>query len=531
MLVNKATLESTPGILGILYRGYKKNPDQKFLHVGDKSLSYKELVDKGESCASALFIRGIRKNDKVGIMTANSTNWYVFMYAILRLGAIVVPFDPQLGQFEMTYLFDKVGVRNVLVLPSFRGLKHPEMLASLRDQFYDLKNVVVDGEWEENGFFEKLDTYKETEKITIPEFELNESDTNMFLCTTGSTGNPKIVDIPCKIFNNNLEKNAAFYGFTADSKEYLTMPMYHAGGFGWGLSCLSQFGEVYYEPAFQPTKLLSQIQNENITKLLITPTLMRILLSHPKINQFDISSLNQIIFTGEKLDDITLNKVLTDFKVRVTNAMGMSEAQVFLIWDSTRDRQIPNNQFSPVPGIVIKIIDSDGTECSDGKEGCILLRNAYDNAIMKGYYRLPEITKETLVGDGWLNTGDVGLKLENGKLEFKGRKKRVIKRGGNLVSPEEIEDFLRTNEFVAGVVIDHEEDSVIGEKIIAYINPIEGAVLTKDILLAFCKGKFSAYKIPDEFYFVPEIPQISGKTNLPQLKKMIKSGEIKIINQ
>lgn len=531
MLINKETLGNSYGLLGILYRGYLNNPDQIVIQVGENALSYKELIEQGECCATALYERGVRKNDRVGIMTVNSTNWYIFMYAIVRLGAVVVPFDPQLGQYEINYLFDKVGIRMVLVAPSYRGLKHPEMLAALKDSLLDLKEVIVDGDYVENDFFEMFEALKQTQRVELPTFELNEEDTNIFICTTGSTGNPKIVDLPCKIYNYNNAQNAKTFGFEAGAKLYLTMPLYHAAGFGWGISCLSQGGTLYYDEAFQPTKLLKTLQNEAITKMLITPTLMRILLSHPKWAQYNTDTLDQIIFTGEKLDDMTMDKLLAKQNIRIINAMGMSEAFVFLIWDSKTDRLVPNNQFSAVPGIIIKLVDANGRECNEGEEGTIVIKNTFKDAIMKGYFRLPEVTKETLIGDGWLNTGDIGIRINGDKLAFLGRKKRVIKRGGNLISPEEIEDFLRTHPLIEAIVIDHEEDPIIGEKIIAYVQAVPDAELTKDVLLTYCKGNISAYKIPDEFYFIDEIPKTSGKTNLTQLKKSIQNGTVKILNQ
>lgn len=531
MQIEEETLGNAYGLLGILYRGYLRNPNQTVIQVGENALTYKELIKQGESCAAALYNRGIRKNDRIGVMTANSTNWYVFLYATLRIGAIIVPFDPQIGQYEMTYLFDRVGIRMVLVAPSYRGLKHPEMLEEIKDKLLDLKKVIVDGEYIENDFFETLETLKKEESMDLPAFELSEDDTNIFICTTGSTGNPKIVDLPGKIFNYNNEKNAGTFGFEPGARLYLTMPLYHAAGFGWGICCLSQGGTIYYDEAFQPTKLIKRLQDEKITKMLITPTLMRILLSHPKWEQQHYDTLGQIILTGEKLDDTTMTKLLAEQNLRVINAMGMSEALTFLIWDSEKDRSIPNNQFSPVPGIVIKLVDNNGNECKDGEAGTIHIKNIYKDSIMKGYFRLPEVTKETLVGDGWLNTGDLGVRLENGKLAFMGRKKRVVKRGGNLISPEEIEDFLRTHPLIESIMIDHEEDPVIGEKLIAYIQTTQDATLTKDIILAYCKGNISAYKIPDEVYFVDEIPKTSGKTNLTKLKQLIQNGEVKILNK
>ncbi|PIP40282.1 hypothetical protein CO110_07065 [Candidatus Desantisbacteria bacterium CG_4_9_14_3_um_filter_40_11] len=139
---------------------------------------------------------------------------------------------------------------------------------------------------------------------------------------------------------------------------------------------------------------------------------------------------------------------------------------------------------------------------------------------MKGYFRLKEITAQTIDKEGWLNSGDLAVKNKEGRIKFVGRQKRVIKRGANMVSPEEIEQFLRTHPACAAVIVDSEEDSIIGEKIIAYFQSGDGDTVSKEELRSFCKGKISAYKIPDEFYLVKEVPKTVGKANPTLLKKI-----------
>lgn len=524
MIIKNSTLEEMPGIFGILYRSFLKNPEKKVIQVGGNALYYKDLIQKGNRVASALFEIGIRKNDRVGILCANSVNWYIFMYAVLRLGAVFVPFDPQLGKYEIKYLFEKTGIRTVLVSPRYRNLKHPETLESLKDELLDLKNVIVDGEYKENNFFLSFEKLKKHQLIDIPEFEQNDSDSNFFICTTGSSGNPKIVDLSCAFFNFNL-MNAEFYGYREGSKCFLTMPLYHAGGFSWGLSCLSNGGTIYYDEKFRPTNMLETIEAEKITKILTTPTLMKILLSHSNFSKYDTSSVDEIIFTGEVLSDSLISQISEQNDIRLVNALGMSEANVFLLWDSISGKGLPANNFGKIPGIDIKITDENGDNVPIGQKGLIHIKNS----IMKGYYGQPEMTKKVISEDNWLNSGDLGLETVDGRIILLGRQKRVIKRGGNLISPEEIEQFLRTHNCVAAVVVDNEQDSLIGEKLIAYIQPVENAKLTKDELLSFCKGNISSYKIPDEFYFIKEIPKSSGKVNPTKLRKLKEENKLEFL--
>src|SRR3990172_4524004 len=124
-----STTSSFPtGILGVFLSQSERAPERTVLGVGAQRLTWAELRLKGDRMAAALHALGIRKGDRVGLLTPNSVSWYVFLYAAVRLGAVPVPFDPQMGEYEMAHLFDRVGVRVVLIVPRYRSLRHGEML-------------------------------------------------------------------------------------------------------------------------------------------------------------------------------------------------------------------------------------------------------------------------------------------------------------------------------------------------------------------------------------------------------------------
>ena len=525
MIINNNNLQKAPGILGILFRGFKNYPDKPVITVENNTLDYKTMIEKGNRVASALYDIGIRKNDKIGVICENCIEFYIFLFAVVRLGAVFVPFDPQIGKFEIKYLFERVGIRAVLVSQEYRGLSHKDIINELKPELHDLRKIIVNGECEENFFTTSLQTLFNHNLNELPEIELTPEDSNMFMCTTGSTGNPKIVDIQCKMINYSLERNADYFSLFNNDRFLLTMPLYHAGGFGWGLSCLSAGGSLYYLKAFKPTKVLECIQNNKITKFLSTPTLLKILSDSKKVEDYDTSSLKKIYSTGEYLSDEVVNLVKEKFKVIIVNGLGMSETNVFLLWDSENDGNFPTNHFHKIPGVDIKIVDGNDNVVVKGEKGFVCIKSS----VMRGYFRAPDITEKVISKDGWLNSGDLAYETEEGRIVFCGRGKRVIKRGGNLVSPEEIEKFLVTHPSVEIAVADKEEDELIGEKIIAYIQPKENKSVSEEELRLFCKGNISSYKIPDEFYFVKEIPKTMGKLNPTVLKKLKAENKIEFI--
>lgn len=516
------------GIYNVFQSNFEKYPNKVVINVNDKNLLYHELVSKGKKVAASLYYMGVRKGDRVAIVIPNSVNWYIFLYGILKLGAIPVPFDPQLAKYEIQYLFDKIGVRVVLIPDSYRNLNHMDILNELRLMLPDLKKVIVDSDkTEEDEFFCTFNSLLNGNEKDIENYSLQmtREDSNIFFSTTGSTGNPKIVDIPARVFEDNVIANASAWGFVDGDRFLLSMPLFHCAGFGWGISCLSAGGSIYYEDKFLPSSFLETISREKITTILVTPTIAKILLTHPKFNDFDLSSLKQIVFTGEYLSDDLAAKFRDKMGLRVFNALGMTETFVYLHWDSQRDVGISPSKLNYIPGIDIKVVKPDGSSVKIGEKGLIYIRNS----VMKGYFRLPDVTKQTIDEDGWLNSGDLAILTKDNFIQFCGREKRVIKRGGNLVAPEEIEQFLKTHEFCNAVVVDKEEDEIFGEKIVAYVESVVGKKLTKNDLMKFCKGNISSYKIPDEFVIVKEIPKTVGKVNPTLLKKALIAGELELV--
>lgn len=526
MLVNEETVEKTCGILGNLYRSFKKYKNKRFLSCSGEELSYQDMVVRGNKFASLLYDCGIRKGDRVGMILPNSCNWYVFLYGILRLGAVVVPFDPLLGEGELAALIRKAGIRIAICVPKYRGVDFVQFFEELIKVNYDLKSIIIDGKIDEKQRFICYDDNTLIAK-KIPEFELDGEDTNIFLCTTGSTGVSKIVDLDGNFYENCIKKYGNYLEFDKNEvRLYSAMPLYHAAGLGYGLCCMNAGGEIYYEKRFLPTKMLKLLDSENITMILSTPTIMRVLEKHEKFYNYKLKALKKIIFTGEALSDELVYSFINNLGVQVLNILGSSENFIYLIWDSKTDSQYPVNCFRKINDLDVCIF-SDDTECTQGLQGIIKIKDQ----IMKGYYNEPKLTQDVITvknGHRWFNSGDRGVLMENGRISYLGREKKIIKRGGNLVSFEEVEHAIGTLDQVSLVVATCEKNDIFGEKLVAYVQLKPHEVIDKNDLYAFLRKEIAAYKIPDEIFYVSEIPESSGKASVRRLKQMIEEGKITV---
>lgn len=525
MIIKEETVEKACGILGNLNRSFKKYGNKRFLSCSGEELTYQDMVERGNKFASLLYDCGIRKGDRVGMILPNSCNWYVFLYGILRLGAVVVPFDPLLGEGELAALIRKAGVRIAICVPKYRGVNFIQFFERLIEENYDLKDIIIDGRIEKKQGFICYDD-KELLAKDIPDFEMDGDDTNVFLCTTGSTGTSKIVDLDGNFYENCIEKYGSYLGYDKGVRFYSAMPLYHAAGLGYGLCCMNAGGEIYYEKRFLPTKMLELLDSKNITMILSTPTIMRVLESHEKFDDYKLEALQTIIFTGEALNDELVYSYINKLGVQVLNILGSSENFIYLIWNSETDFQYPVSCFRGIHNLDVRIFNEDA-ECTQGQQGIIKIKDQ----MMKGYYNEPKLTKDVITeenGQRWFNSGDRGVLLEDGRISYLGRAKKIMKRGGNLVSFEEVEYVIGMLDQVSLVVATCEKDENFGEKLVAYVQLKPQEVVEKTDLFAFLRKEIAAYKIPDEIFYVNEIPESSGKASVRRLKQMLEEGKITV---
>jgi fatty-acyl-CoA synthase len=312
---------------------------------------------------------------------------------------------------------------------------------------------------------------------------------------------------------------ADYLGFTKDEVMLLGMPLYHQGGFGMGLQSLIKGGKVIFQERFVPRDFLHLIVEERVTVIQLSATLAKILCSVPGFESYDLSFVKMCYFAGELLPD-TLAAVFYDqYKMRVINLIGSSETASMQVWDSKTDRGYPVNDFKPLPFTEIKVLNEQGKECGVGETGVI---NVFTDAVLKEYYKNEQETKKRIKlinGKRWFDTGDLGKVLPGGRVRFTGRKKRIIKRGSNLIYPEEIESFLLTHPSIEAVAVIGKKDAVFGEQTVAYIQIKDDTLISHGDMLKFCKGKLSAYKIPDKFLIMPEIPKDIGKIQYKKIRE------------
>jgi fatty-acyl-CoA synthase len=223
-------------------------------------------------------------------------------------------------------------------------------------------------------------------------------------------------------------------------------------------------------------------------------------------------------FAGEVLPERIATVFYRTWGIRVVNIVGSSESGTMMVWDSRYDAGADVNSYRPFTFTDVKIVDENNIEVGSNATGMIVVST---DAVMKGYHKNDEATRRVLAtanGKRWYSTGDLGRKTAEGRIAFVGRSKRIIKRGANLVYPEEIESYLLTCEGVSAVAVLSEHHDVLGEKIAAYVQPTKGTGLTRNDVFNYCKGRLSSYKIPDNIVIVECVPHDIGKIHYKHIR-------------
>jgi fatty-acyl-CoA synthase len=273
---------------------------------------------------------------------------------------------------------------------------------------------------------------------------------------------------------------------------------------------------------FDPLRVLAAVQKEKCTSIYGVPTMFIAEMNHPMFDMFDLSSLRTGIMAGSLCPIETMKQVMTKMNCRdIIIVYGLTEASPGMttthIDDSPEIRATTVGK--ELPGVEVKIFDPDtGEELGPNQQGEICCRG-YN--VMKGYYNDPQATREAIDEDGWLHSGDLAVKTEDGYYKITGRIKDMIIRGGENIYPREIENFLYNMPEIEMVEVVGLPDEKYGEIVGAFIKLKEGAFLTEEEVRDFCRGKIARYKIPKHVFFVDDFPKTaSGKIQKYKLREL-----------
>ncbi len=519
----------------------EKTPDKEFIVYSDRDLrfTYKSFNERVNAMAKGLLAIGVKKGSHVGIWATNVPDWNTFLFATAKIGAVLVTINTNYKQHELEYLVENADLDTICISGGTFDSDYiemtykmlPELKTSQRghlrsEKFPFMRNVVYIGPEKHRGLYNTselltLGNVSCDDELNRIKAEVNCHDVTNMQYTSGTTGFPKGV----MLSHHNISNNGFCIGecmkYTENERVCLPVPLFHCFGIVLGMMSIVTHGAcaVMIE-RFDPLVVLASIHKERCTALYGVPTMYIAELHHPMFEMFDLSSLRTGIMAGALCPESLMREVMDKmYMTEITSVYGLTETSPGMTQSKVNDpvEVRASTVGSDLPEIEVRVIDPETLEeCPDGVQGEMCCRG-YN--IMKGYYKLPEATAEIIDQNGFLHSGDLGVKTPEGNYKITGRIKDMIIRGGENIYPREIEEFLFQLNQIKDIQVAAVPSKKYGEEVGAFIILKENEELLESDVKEFCKGKISRHKIPKYVFFVNEYPLTgSGKIQKYKLK-------------
>jgi len=520
----------------------KETPDKEYIVYSDRNLRFTwDIFNKRvDDMAKGLISIGVTRGSNVGIWAQNVPDWLTFLYATAKIGAVAVTVNTSYRTEEISYLMKDSDMHTLCMTDGVPGSNYTDIIYELlpelksiqrgklkSDHFPALRNVVYVGQEKYRGMYNTAELLLLGKNVPDQEFQRLRSlsqchDVVNMQYTSGTTGFPKGVMLTHHNIANNGYLTGVHMKFIADDKCCVCVPLFHCFGVVLATMCCLTHGstQVMVE-RFDPLVTLASIHKERCTVLHGVPTMFIAQLNHPMFELFDVRSLRTGIMAGALCPEELMRQVNEKMFMDLTSVYGLTETSPGMTQSRVDD---PFDVRCTTVGrdyefTEVSVIDPEtGEECPVGVQGEMCSRG-YN--VMKGYYKNPEATAQVIDKNGFLHSGDLGVKDENGNYRITGRIKDMIIRGGENISPKEVEDYLYRMPGVKDVQVVAVASQRYGEDVGAFIIRKEGSQLESEDVRDFCKGHIAKYKIPRYVFFVDTFPMTgSGKIQKFRLREM-----------
>lgn len=501
------------------------------IHDGPTSMTYAELGLQVDRAARALVASGINPGDSVAVWAPNCWQWVVAALGVSRAGALLVPVNTRFKGNEAAYVLNAASVRVLFVVDGFLDTDYS---GSLVDHDVPSLERIVDLGGEEGSaalrataetvdfadflaFGDEASLQAEVERRTAA---VGPDDVGLIMFTSGTTGHPKGVMVRGGAIIRSFADYGVALGVERGDPYLLVNPYFHAFGYNSGVIVCLLHGAVNIPMAtYDPDSVLQMIERERVAVFPGPPAVFQGLLNHPRLEEYDISSLRSCV-TGAASISVEL---IVDMGTRlgfrdIMTAYGMTETSGIAAYTRPGDSPelIASTSGRAIADGELVVVDDQGNEVPRGTEGELWVRGFQ---VMAGYLDAPEQTAESLDSDGWLHTGDVAVMNADGYIDITDRKKDMFIMGGFNAYPAEIERVLLEHRLIGIVAVIGVPDDRMGEVGAAFVVPSPEGAPDVATLTGWCRERMANYKVPRYFWLVDELPlTASNKVRKPELR-------------
>lgn len=514
----------------VLDRMAEEFPDQyafKYTTL-DYTRSYSQFRDDVDECARALISLGVRAGTKVAVWATNIPAWYITFWAATKIGAVLVTVNTAYKIHEIEYLLRQSDTHTLVMIdkcqdsdyaasimelcPELKSIASGSSLHAKRLPF--LRNVITVG-FKMQGCMTWEDMIKRAASIPLDTVRhmadrVSIHDVCNMQYTSGTTGFPKGVMLTHHAVVNNGKCIGDRMDLSTADRMMIQVPMFHCFGMVLAMTASMTHGSTICPlPYFSARNALACINQEHITAFHGVPTMFIAMFNHPDYRKTDFSYMRTGIMAGAGCPPDLMRRAARPDEMNMTGIVSVYGETESAPGDTMSELDDPLDERCETvgrafPHVECRIVDPQtGEECPNGVNGEFVARG-YN--IMKGYYKMPEATAAAIDKDGWLHTGDLACRLENGTYKITGRLKDMIIRGGENIYPKEIEEFIYTHPSVQDVQVIAVPDKQYGEEICACVILKKAAELSAEALQEYVRTHLARHKVPRYVLFMDSFP-------------------------
>ena len=522
---------TTLNLASIIEHHARLSPEKAAIVWNDVRLSYGELNARANRAANAIAEMGVGSGDKIALVCPNLPLFPVVYFAILKIGAAVVPLNVLFQPREFAYHLRDSDAKAVFV---FEGTGDLPMARTVKEAFDTVETcehlIVLTIDENAASPVENAKTLSEItagKPETFETFPTKPEDTCAILYTSGTTGQPKGAELThFNIFSNSVtvqssHQSAAGFAGNEQKTVLITLPLFHTTGQTVQMnSNLYAGNRIVLLPRFEAKTTLETLEKERVNFWIGVPTMYWAILKYVEETGRDVSKIREHLKVPTSGGAPMPLEVMRDFErvfgIRVLEGYGLSETSPLACFNHFEKPSKPGTVGQPIFGVEVKCVDDDDCEVERGQRGEVVIRG---HNIMKGYYKRPEATAEAFK-NGWFHTGDIGIMDADGYLSIVDRKKDMILRGGYNVYPRELEEVIITHEAVSLVAVVGVADERLGEEVKAFVVLKQDCKLSAEDFTDWCKTQFAANKYPRRVEFRDSLPiSATGKILKRELRK------------
>ena len=506
--------------------------DVEAIVASDGRMTFQELEAEVAALRGALLAAGVAKGDHVGLCLGNSVAWVSLFLALGSLGAVTVPVNTRFRAEEMAYALHQSRITTLFVADRFLSTGFIAMLRAIcpgidtalpDPALPDLRRVVVLGD-EVPAAAMPYAAFRAG--FATSDIESGPDDVLLIQYTSGTTSFPKGVMLTHTNMLGNAYVSGGRIGFRVGDRLHSARPFFHVAGSTLSvLSALQHMVTLVTMDRFVAEEALLLMERERCSHFSGNDTMALMLLNHPSRPE------RRLCLRGAwaAVSPVIMRRIIDELGARECVAgYGLSEASPNIAqscwWEPEEVRTASRMRLQP--GIEVRIRAEDGSDCPPGAPGEIVVRGWN---VMRGYFDKPKETAEALSADGWLSTGDLGRLGADGRLQFLGRVKDIVRVGGENVSPAEVEDILHRHPAVRQAAVVGVPDEKLMEVVAAFVIPNEGVACDPAAVIAWCREQMAGFKVPRHVWTVDDFEAIGMTASSKVQKKPLAAHARKLL--